>query len=100
MWQAIRRWWWTKKRRSRIKSTYYVAGDGDDTLPGTHPLHAWQTIQRLNQAQREIQPGDQVLFKRGFSYPGIPFYLDLPAVIIIGAYGSGAYPEFPDVPKK
>ena len=79
--------------------TYYVSGDGDDRNPGTHPLQAWKSIAKLNREKMRIQQNDQILFRRGYSYQGFPFYLNKRG-IKIGAYGSGTQPRFPDIPEE
>lgn len=73
---------------------YYVdASGGSDSNEGKSPTAAWQTIAKVNAAA--LQPGDQVLFKRGQTFPGrlypiISGALERP--ILYGAYGSGVRP--------
>jgi hypothetical protein len=95
--------WWKKVRRTNHRSPtiYYIAGDGNDAHDGRHPLRAWQSIERLNQAKNSINANDQILYKRGYCYPGLPFYLHLPDFEKnIGIYGSGDYPVFPQIETK
>ncbi|NND35362.1 MAG: hypothetical protein HKN76_22435 [Saprospiraceae bacterium] len=92
--------WWEKlkPKQQRSPTIYYIAGDGNDMHDGKHPLQAWKSIAQLNSAKNQIRVSDQILFKRGHSYPGRPFYLGRSNFPIqIGAYGSGQYPVFPDV---
>lgn len=97
--EALKRYWRRATEDSAQSPTiYYIAGDGNDTYDGKHPLQAWQSIERLNSAKRQIKQRDQILFKRGYSYPGRPFYLDQgDGERQIGAYGSGEFPVFPQV---
>jgi hypothetical protein len=75
--------------------TYYVdSAAGNDSAAGTSTSTAWKSLAKVN--GRALQPGDQVLFKRGGSWTGT---LELSrsgtsdAPIVIGAYGSGALPK-------
>lgn len=74
--------------------TYYVdATGGDDSNEGKSETEAWQTIAKVNAAT--LNPGDQVLFKRGQTFagtitPGQSGTLNHP--ITYGAYGSGDRP--------
>ncbi len=91
--------WKEGGREAKTTTTYYVSGSGRDDNDGRHPLRAWKTIGRLNDAKAQIKVNDQILFQRGFSYPGRPFYLASTRhlKIMVGAFGSGAYPKFPDL---
>lgn len=77
-------------------TTYYVSPTGNDNNNGTSQGTPWRTISRVQQLEYLFQPGDQVLFQRGGSYPG---QLNIGASgtaaqpIVIGAYGTGALPE-------
>jgi len=97
--EVIKRYWRRALRGSvRSPTIYYIAGDGNDANDGKHPLQAWQSIERLNSARTQIKASDQILFKRGFSYAGRPFYFDhADSERQIGAYGSGKYPVFPQI---
>jgi len=73
-------------------TTYYVAGNGNDTNDGLTTSTAWQTISKVNATS--LQPGDQVLFRRGDTFYG---KIILPQSsnsqnILYGAYGTGAKP--------
>jgi hypothetical protein len=75
--------------------TYYVdSAAGNDSAAGTSTATAWKSLAKVN--GRALQPGDQVLFKRGGSWTGT---LQLSrsgtsdAPIVIGAYGSGVLPK-------
>ena len=75
--------------------TYYVSPTGNDTNNGTSQAQAWRTIARVQQHMLQIQPGDQVLFQRGGTYPGtLSIYRSGTAAqpIVFGAYGSGEKP--------
>ncbi|OAS17875.1 right-handed parallel beta-helix repeat-containing protein [Paenibacillus oryzisoli] len=51
-------------------ATYYVdASIGNDGNDGISSEHAWKTITKLNSVT--LQPGDQVLFKRGEVWQGV-----------------------------
>lgn len=93
--------WWKRFKGSVPQTIYYVAGDGNDSHDGRHPLRAWCTIERLNQHKHGIRKDDQILFKRGFIYPGRPYYIGAEKhfALRVGAYGSGKHPVFPDVEK-
>lgn len=93
--------WWKKSKGSVPPTIYYVAGDGSDRLDGKHPLRAWRTIEHLNQHKHKVRRDDQILFKRGFIYPGRPYYIssEKHLALRVGAYGSGTHPVFPDVEK-
>lgn len=77
-------------------ATYYVSPSGSDANNGTTQATAWRTVARVQQSSSTFQPGDQILFERGSSYPG-QFTLNASGSssqpIVIGAYGSGALPE-------
>ena len=49
-------------------TTYYVAGNGNDTNDGLTTSTAWQTISKVNATS--LQPGDQVLFRSGDTFYG------------------------------
>lgn len=75
-------------------ATYYVdAKSGSDSNIGTSPESAWKSIARVN--QRQFEPGDSILFKRGGIWRE---QLDFPSSgapgqpIVIDVYGSGATP--------
>src|SRR5215831_10855701 len=80
-------------------TTYYFSTtDGDDSRTSAQAQSSstpWKTITKLNSFFSSLQPGDQVLFKRGDVFYGsiiatksgtssLPFIFD--------AYGSGANP--------
>ncbi len=80
---------------SAFATTYYISATGNDGNSGTSTAQAWRTLERLDQVQYSLQPGDQVLLERGGTYRGI-----LPinssgtssAPLTFGAYGTGAKP--------
>ncbi len=77
-------------------ATYYVSPSGNDSNSGTSQAQAWRTVSRAQQVAGSLQPGDQILFQRGGSYPGkltINSNGNSNNPIIIGAYGDGAPPE-------
>lgn len=100
--ELLKRYWHrATKKNARTPTIYYVAGDGNDAFDGRHPLQAWRSIERLNNAKNQIKASDQILFKRGYVYTGRPYYLDYKgAQLKIGAYGSGKYPVFRETIKK
>lgn len=76
-------------------TTYYLSPSGSDSNNGTSAATAWRTIGRLQQVNGALQPGDQVLFERGGTYPGhftINSNGSASQPIVIGNYGSGALP--------
>jgi len=98
MFKKLKSWWKRRRRGNRIAADiFYIAGDGNDDYDGKHPLRPWRTIDKLNASKMKIRAGDQILFRRGFSSSGRPFYLDQTHKDLrIGAYGSGFHPVFPD----
>lgn len=70
---------------------YYLdASTGCDSQAGLSESSAWKTLENL--AHVQLQPGDQILFKRGELFKGVLNLSgsgtpELP--ILIGAYGSG-----------
>lgn len=78
-----------------LATTYHISPSGNDSNNGTTPATAWRTIARLQQLGASLQPGDQVLFQRGGTYPG-HFTINSNGTaaqpIVIGNYGSGALP--------
>lgn len=67
---------------------YYVCHDGDDALDGLSPDTAWQTLQKVNDAQ--LCPGDSVLFRRGDLFRG-SFHAQ--EGVFYGAFGTGDKPR-------
>ncbi len=94
----------TQKRIEEIRSTpntdfeckgcaYYVDNNGNDANDGLSPETAWQTLERVVQADREvIKPGDVIYFKRGCRFRG-EMILNATGYTI-SAYGEGKKPEF------
>ncbi|MDX9750648.1 MAG: right-handed parallel beta-helix repeat-containing protein [Flavobacteriales bacterium] len=75
--------------------TYYISPTGNDAHNGTSPATAWRTIDRAQQATQGMQPGDQMLFQRGGTYPGtlhLNSWATEAAPILFGAYGEGPDP--------
>ena len=76
-------------------TNYYISTDGNDANTGTSQAQAWKTIGRMTQSIFSLQPGDQILFKRGGTYSGkleIPLSGTAAQPITIGAFGSGNTP--------
>lgn len=83
---------------SSFAARYYFSSSGDDSRTAAqaqNPDTPWRTINKLNAVMRSLQPGDEVLFKRGDVFvgtievsragnPGRP--------LVFGAYGSGPKP--------
>src|ERR1700741_688588 len=80
-------------------TTYYFSSSDEDdsrtTAQAQNSSTPWKSIDKLNSISSSLQPGDQVLFKRGDVFygginisqsgsPGSP--------IVLGAYGSGNKP--------
>ena len=72
---------------------YFISNLGNDANDGNSGSTAWETISRLNSLQ--LNPGDEVLFRRGDSFSG---ELDIRSSgtaihpIVIGSYGIGDRP--------
>jgi hypothetical protein len=76
-------------------TNYYVSETGNDANSGTSQAQAWRTIGRVNQVIYGLQPGDQILFKRGGTYRGtliIGSSGTSGSPIAVGAYGTGNNP--------
>lgn len=73
-------------------SVYYLSSGGRDEADGRSPQNAWRTLDRVNSA--ELQPGDQVLLRRGDTWRGSlrPRSGSEAAAITYGAFGEGAKP--------
>ena len=79
---------------ARSATTFYVSPTGSDSASGTQ-LQPWRSVDRVSRAA--LQPGDQVLFKRGGTYPGtlrIKASGTSTARIVMSAYGTGELPTF------
>lgn len=76
-------------------TNYYISPDGSDANTGTSQAQAWKTIGRMMQGIFSLQPGDQILFKRGGTYRGkleIPLSGNASQPITVGAYSTGNAP--------
>ncbi|HET7092622.1 MAG TPA: DNRLRE domain-containing protein, partial [Thermomicrobiales bacterium] len=75
-------------------TAYYIdSANGNDSNAGTSQSAAWKSIAKANQAS--LEPGDQLLFKRGGDWTGglkIAASGTSSAPITIGSYGNGALP--------
>ena len=77
---------------------YFSSSDGDDSRTNAQAQNSstpWKSIGKLNSFFSSLQPGDQVLFKRGdVFYGGINISQSGSAglPIVFGAYGSGNKP--------
>jgi parallel beta-helix repeat protein len=75
-----------------LQDVYHVDSEtGVDTNPGTSPTAAWRTIARANAAQKQLRPGDRVLFRAGQVFPG-PLKVETSGVTY-GRFGEGPAPE-------
>ena len=80
-------------------TTYYVdAQAGNDDNPGTSTQQAWKTVAKALSAIRAntiVKPGDQVLFRRGQSFPmtQAASVRGTDGPINVGAYGDGNRPK-------
>lgn len=76
-------------------TNYYLSSSGNDGNNGLSTASAWQSLAYLNSQIPTMQPGDQILFRRGDTFIG---ELELnnsgsnSARIIIDAYGTGNLP--------
>ncbi|QJD78194.1 NPCBM/NEW2 domain-containing protein [Spirosoma rhododendri] len=78
---------------SHAQTTYYVASSGRDTNDGKSAGSPFQSVSRASQLA--LQPGDQVLFRRGDTFAGTLTINQLGTdgkPIVVDAYGSGAKP--------
>ena len=80
-------------------STYYFSSNsGDDSRSSTEAKNSstpWKSLSKLNSFFNSLQPGDQVLLKRGETFYGSIIVNKSGAYgspIFIGAYGSGNKP--------
>ncbi|MBK9195308.1 MAG: right-handed parallel beta-helix repeat-containing protein [Flavobacteriales bacterium] len=76
-------------------TNFHIAHDGNDANVGTSSTAPWKTIARMMQSIFTLQPGDQILFKRGGTYEGnleIPLSGTTTQHIVVGAYGTGNAP--------
>ena len=76
-------------------TNYYLSSSsGNDSNSGTSASSPWKTLNKLN-SFHNLQPGDNVLFKRGDTFYGsitISNSGTSGSPITFGAYGSGAKP--------
>lgn len=70
------------------KTVYYVANAGCDSNDGLTPETAWQSLQRVSEA--DLQRGDGVLFCRGDLFRGC---VRTKPGVTYGAYGEGPKPR-------
>ena len=81
-------------REKAVGTTYYFSSEGDNANDGTSEKEAWQSLEMLKNV--ELQPGDQVLLKKGSVFQGYIHLKDVQgtkeAPIKIGSYGEGAKP--------
>ena len=75
------------------QTTYYVASNGSDGSDGRSAGTPFQTLAKASSLS--LQPGDQILFRRGDTFRGTLFVRQSGAAdrpIVIDAYGSGSKP--------
>src|SRR5438270_12358505 len=74
---------------------YFSTADGDDSRSFSEaqdPSTPWQSIDKLNSIFSSLQPGDQVLFKRGDIFNGSIVTRSSgtsSSPIVLSSYGSG-----------
>ena len=73
-------------------TTYYVSPNGDDDNDGTSPEAAWRTLDGVALNRFLLQPGDAVLFERGYIYRRESAFVVRNGVSY-GAYGEGEKPK-------
>src|SRR6185295_13489865 len=77
---------------------YFSSSDGDDSRTSAQAQNSstpWKSIDKLNSFFSSLQPGDQVLFKRGDVFYGsinVTKSGSSGSPIVFGAYGSGNKP--------
>src|SRR5690606_27439858 len=83
---------------SGFAARYYFSTSGDDSRTATQsqtPTSPWKSIDKLNSIYSSLQPGDEVLVKRGEVFYG-NIHINAAGAqgrpITMGAYGSGAKP--------
>ncbi len=72
------------------QTTYYVSSIGSDQNDGKADSSPFQTLNKINLLK--LQPGDQVLFRRGDIFAGqlnLSYSGSTGTPIVIGAYGAG-----------
>src|SRR4030042_4833740 len=79
------------------ENSYYIdSRNGNDLNSGLLPSSAWKTIGKINSSWAKIQPGDDILFKRGEVFADATLYIEKGGTpsnpMIIGAYESGTKP--------
>jgi hypothetical protein len=66
-------------------ATYYVnSASGNDSHDGLSRSTPWKTLSKVQNMSAGFQPGDRVLFRAGFTYPG--------TLTLTGLHGTGAQP--------
>ena len=76
-------------------TTYYVSGNGNDRNSGRSTGQTWRSLNKVNTMIETLQPGDEVLFRRGDRFTGSLIISKSGAAgrpIRFGAYGSGDRP--------
>lgn len=68
--------------------SYYISNAGDDNLDGKTPDTAWQTLNKVSNA--ELQPGDVVFLRRGDTFRG---QIVAKPGVTYAAYGVGSKPN-------
>ena len=82
--------------RSTLAATYYLAANGDDSRTAAqaqNPATPWQSLAKLNASMAALQPGDQVLLRRGDTFRGQLFITrsgSAGSPLTFGAYGPAA----------
>lgn len=74
---------------------YYVKTGGNDSANGLSDKTAWSTVDKVNNFQPSLSPGDSVLFKRGDIFYGkinIGKSGTAGNPVVYGAYGEGPDP--------
>ncbi len=80
-------------------ATYYLAANGDDARTAAqaqNPATPWQSITKLNASMGGLQPGDQVLLRRGDVFRGqlvITRSGSAGSPLTFGAYGTATDPN-------
>lgn len=76
---------------------YYIdATNGNDSNDGLTPETAWRTIEKVNNSWASINPGDNILLKRGETFTDARLDIKKGGTesnpLTVGAYGSGTKP--------
>src|SRR6476660_553222 len=85
-------------KQATATNYYFSSTDGDDSRSSTQAQSSstpWRTISKLNSFMSSLNPGDNVLFKRGDTFYGAISFSksgSSSGALFFGAYGTGTRP--------